>query len=127
MLSGIPMRFEEGETIFSQGDPAADMYLIRSGSVRIVRETDEGHFDLARLEEGEFFGEMALFAPGPRSATAIAEGPVEVEVVDRATFLQAVEDPLVRQILQKMSERLRLMDAAFTMALGTQPPPTEQP
>ena len=127
MLTGIPTTLQDGEIIFAQGNPAADMYLIVSGHVRIVRETGDEQFELARLGKGEFFGEMALFAPGPRSATAIAQGQMEVEVVDRTAFMAAVEDPVVRQILAKMSERLRLMDAAFAEALQAQEFPTKQP
>ena len=127
MLSGIPTTFQDGEVIFTQEDPAADMYLILSGHVRIVRETTDGQFELARLGKGEFFGEMALVAPGPRSATAIAQGPVEVEVLDRTAFMAAIEDPVLRQILARMSERLRLMDTAFAVALQAQEFTTERP
>ena len=125
MLRGIPAEYEDGEVIFSQDDPAADMYLITSGHVRIIRHGEHGEFELAKLGAGEFFGEMALFAPGPRSATARAQGTVEVEVVDRSAFIDSVEDPIVRQILQKMSERLRLMDTAFAVALQASEYPTE--
>jgi len=127
MLTGIPTTFQDGEIIFAQNNPAADMYLIVSGHVRIVRETGDEQFELAKLSKGEFFGEMALFAPGPRSATAVAQGLVEVEVVDRTAFMAAIEDPVIRQILAKMSERLRLIDAAFTVALQAQEFSTEQP
>ena len=127
MLAGIPTTFQDGEVIFAQDDPAADMYLIVTGHVRIVRETQDGQFELAKLGIGEFFGEMALFAPGPRSASAVAQGPVEVEVVDRTAFMAAVENPVVRQILAKLSERLRLMDAAFSVALQAQEFSTERP
>ena len=91
MLSGIPAEFDDGHVFFAQGDPAADLYVIRSGHVRIVRTTEQGEMiELATLSDGDVFGEMSLFAPGPRSATAVADGPVEIEVIDRATFLATV-------------------------------------
>lgn len=109
MLTGIPMTFDDGAVIFEQGAAAADMYLIRAGRVRIVRSGIEGPaVQLALLDEGDFFGEIALFDPGPRTATAIAVGTVQVEAIDRPTFLAALErDESVREIVAEMSQRIR--------------------
>ena len=125
MLSGIPSTHPDGHIFFSQGDSAADLYLVRKGMVRIVRSTEAGEIvELATLGEGDVFGEMGLFAPGPRSATAVADGEVEIEVIDRPTFLAAVNEPVVLQILEKMSERLRRMDEILeTSGAAEDPPP----
>ena len=54
MLSGIPASFDDGHVFFSQDAPAADLYIIRSGHVRIVRTTDQGEMiELATLGPGE--------------------------------------------------------------------------
>ncbi|MHB9002680.1 MAG: Crp/Fnr family transcriptional regulator [Coriobacteriia bacterium] len=105
MLEGIPCTYADGEVIFSQGDPAADMYV--SGLVRIERERGGESVELAMLGPGEFFGEMGLFAPGPRIAGAIAVGEVGVEVIDLATFKTAVPEPTVWRMLSRLSERVR--------------------
>ena len=59
--------------IFRQGDRGDKMYLVTSGIIEIWKT--EGHdikgSRLARLKQGEIFGEMALFDKEPRSATAI--------------------------------------------------------
>jgi CRP-like cAMP-binding protein len=124
MLTGIPASFDDGHVFFSQGDPAADLYIIRRGRVRIVRTTAQGELiELATLGTGDVFGEMGLFSPGPRSATAVSEGPVEIEVVDRATFIQAVDDPVVLQILERMSERLRHMAETLGALPDVEDPP----
>jgi len=62
--------YRAGEVIFYEGDPAAGMYIIESGSVKVVFE--ETQQVLAELNEGEFFGELALLDDSPRSATLIA-------------------------------------------------------
>ena len=124
MLSGIPASFDDGHVFFAQGAPAADLYIIRSGSVRIVRTTAQGEIvELATLGAGDVFGEMGLFAPGPRSATAVADGSVEIEVVDRAAFVAAIDDPVVLRILEMMSERLRHMDEMLGSMPGVDDPP----
>jgi CRP/FNR family transcriptional regulator, cyclic AMP receptor protein len=68
--------FESGQSIFRQGDIGSGMYLIQSGRVRILAEDLlRGETQLAILEPGQVFGEMALFDHSPRSATAVAQGP----------------------------------------------------
>ena len=110
MFDGIPSTYEDGQVIFEQGDAAADMYVIRSGGVRITRNSPNGNVTLADLEPGDFFGEMALFEPGARSATATAVGITEVEAVDRGTFIEAVGSPVVWEIGRKLSRRIRKVD-----------------
>lgn len=116
MLQGIPFAYADSQVIFTQGDPAADMYVIVSGLVRIERESCGESVELAMLGPGEFFGEMGLFAPGPRTAGATAVGDVEVEVIDLATFKTAVPEPMVWRMLSRLSEHVRQaydsMDAA---------------
>lgn len=107
MLNGIPVRFSDGETIFAQGAGAADLFIIRSGRVRILRNSAGVESVLAELGDGDFFGEMALFKPGPRSAAAIAVGAVELEAVDRLTFLSAMDEPEVQGMLAEMARRIR--------------------
>lgn len=65
------------------------------------------------LGEGDVFGEMALFERQPRSAAVRALGDVRALTVDKKTFLRQVhEDPsLAFRILQKMSRRIRELDA----------------
>ncbi len=67
--------FESGESVFRQGDVGSGMYLIQSGRVRILAEDHlRGETQLAILEPGQLFGEMALFDHSPRSASAVAQG-----------------------------------------------------
>ncbi len=107
MLMGLPVTYQPGDVIFRQGDAAADLYVIRSGSVRITRTSGSVTEVLAELGSGDFFGEMAIFDPGPRSATATAVGAVELEAVDRPTFVSAMDEPEVQAMLAEMARRIR--------------------
>ena len=60
--------FKAGETIFSQGDQGAGAILVLEGGVRVMANKTE----LAVLEPGDFFGEIALAAPERRTADATA-------------------------------------------------------
>lgn len=63
-------KFQEGETIFEEGDRPQKFYILIAGEVSIF-QTIPGKktFELARLQEGDFFGEMSLLDGFPRSAT----------------------------------------------------------
>ena len=68
--------FSPGELIVRQGDTGDSLYIIASGLVKVTkREKDSTSHELARLQTGDYFGEMSLLGGQPRSAdiTAITD------------------------------------------------------
>ena len=65
--------YEADEVLFRQGNPGVGMFIIQSGAIDIVY--DPTGDTLATLEDGDFFGELALLNETPRSASAIAREP----------------------------------------------------
>ena len=67
-------RYRRNETIFHQGDPGDALYIVESGSVKVVLPSPEGEDAaiIATLDRGSFFGELALLDGADHSATAIA-------------------------------------------------------
>lgn len=61
--------YKLGEVVFRQGDPADAMFVVYSGKVRVLRETDGQQLPLNTLFAGEHFGERALVSRQKRSAT----------------------------------------------------------
>ncbi len=106
-------RYSDGQVIVRQGDRGDEMYVVRSGKVRIYRDSDGDQTTLAVLEPGAYFGEMALFDSQPRMATAAAHGDTEVRVVTKAEFDRLACDPLVRQMLSAAAMRLRELTKEF--------------
>jgi len=104
--------YNSGEIIVRQGDVGECMYFIQSGKVEVFRESDGKDVKLAELGQGEFFGEMALFEKGIRSATVRPLGEVRVLSVEKRLFLRKIhEDPaLAFRIMQKMSNRILELD-----------------
>jgi len=116
-------RFEPGEIIFREGDPADYAYLIHSGRVEILKETGAGALTLAMLEDGDMFGEMGVLDATDRSATARAVEPVTASVIDHAAMLAMFvcrpRDSLA--VLRALIKRLRAMNrwiAAVVPAAG---------
>ncbi len=83
------MSLAPGEMAFSHGDEGDEIYLVRSGSVRILLPLDRGKFHhLATIGSGDFFGEIAFLDKGKRSADVEAKVPTELYVLSRARFNQ---------------------------------------
>jgi CRP-like cAMP-binding protein len=102
--------FGDGDVIFEEGSAGKHMYVIVSGSVRIVKKSEGEDAVIAALGKGELFGEMALVDSLPRSASAIAVGDdTSVVEIDHAQFAYLVgqQPAFALIILKALSLRLR--------------------
>jgi CRP-like cAMP-binding protein len=79
-----------GDRIITQGTVGDAFYVICEGAVRVVREDDGQVRELARLENGSFFGEMALLSGAPRTAS--------VESADEDTQLLEISAPMLAEL-----------------------------
>jgi pSer/pThr/pTyr-binding forkhead associated (FHA) protein len=111
--SEFVVRFEAGTEIFHEGDPGDAMFIIKSGTVEIVREADGGRVPVAVLDEGDFFGEMSILENEPRMASARAVTGCDLLRIDSSTFDQMVrQNPEIPiRMLRKLSRRLRQVAA----------------
>ena len=64
--------YKTNETIFEYGTPGLGMYIVMSGSVKIIGPPSDEELVFAELHAGDFFGEMSLIDFIERSATAVA-------------------------------------------------------
>ena len=69
----IPVDLPRGNVLFNEGDPGDRLYVIDEGKIKLGATSSDGRETLlAILGPGEMFGELSLFDPGPRNATAVA-------------------------------------------------------
>ena len=94
-------KFSRGEVVFHEGDPGDTLHLVDRGHVAVRVTTPLG--DMATLRiigPGEYFGELALVSPAPRSATVTALEPTETLVLHRDQINRVrLEHPDVEQAL----------------------------
>lgn len=81
--------FSQGDVICKEDEAGGALYLISSGSVAVEKKAfqeEEGSKVVARLEMGEFFGEMAFLQGVPHSATVVAQEPTTILMFSRAAL-----------------------------------------
>ncbi len=82
-----PHLFAPGDVVVGEGDPGDSLFLIASGSVRILILGGHGQpFDIRRLDAGDFFGEVAVLSGRPRSATVVAATPCQALEIGRTAL-----------------------------------------
>jgi CRP-like cAMP-binding protein len=111
--------YAAGEILFREGDPSDLVYRVKSGRVAIIKERPNAPLVLGRVREGEFLGEMGVVEDQPRSATAKAETPVEVEVFEADAFMKLVceDSALALNLIRRLSMRLRNLDSHIARLL----------
>ena len=110
--SKVPVWYlKPGETIFKEGEPAKELYVIQSGEVEI----QVGNRLLDTLEANDIFGEMALIDSAPRSATAIAKTEVALVPISKKDFLTLVgrAPTFALDVMGMLTRRLRAANKAI--------------
>ena len=105
------VRADGGKVLTRQGGLGEEFLIIVDGSARVERDGKS----IARLDAGDFFGEMSLIDGKPRSATVIAQTPITLLVVDSRSFRSLLEGVpgLRKKISVSLCERLRKADAGL--------------
>ena len=100
---------EAGTVLTKQGGLGLEFLLILEGSARVERDGTV----IARLDPGDFFGEMSLIDGMPRSASVIAESPSVLLVIEARSFRSLLDSVpgLQKKLLITLSARLRAADA----------------
>jgi small-conductance mechanosensitive channel len=109
MLAQAAVRhiFAPGETVIRAGDPGSSMFVVHSGRVRVQVNENGKPRAVATLNEGDFFGEMALFTGEPRTANVVALEETEVLEIGHAAMKRVFDTnpDLVESLSFIMSER----------------------
>ena len=119
-------RLERGDVLFHEGDQGDRLYVIGEGKVKLGRTRSDGRENLlAILGPGEMFGELSLFDPGPRSATATAVTETQLVALGHEDLQRLLDGRPERRhgLLAPLARRLRrtndvLADLVFSDVPG---------
>ena len=114
LLEGIAreISLRPGEVLFEQGDEGDALFAIVDGALEIsVTSVDGRKLALDKATAGDLLGEIALFDPGPRTATVAAIGATTVLKIKNADMITAIRGApdLAVDMIRLAGERMRYM------------------
>ena len=98
-----PVGVKAGKVLTKEGDAGREFMIIASGTATVRRKGRK----ITTLGPGDFFGELALLAGVPRTATVIAETDMVVEALNRAEFATLLDESpsIARKVLSAVAKR----------------------
>ncbi|MBI2306344.1 MAG: Crp/Fnr family transcriptional regulator [Rhodocyclales bacterium] len=111
--AATPRKVGRGTAIVRAGDVTDSLYILISGSARVLNSDEEGReVILCILGPGDFFGEMGLIDGSPRSADVVAAEACELLVISKTDFLCCLQEnfEIALNIMKCLVVRLRDAD-----------------
>jgi len=107
---------KKGQQLFKDGDEASSAYVVAAGCIGIFRKVDGQTSPVARIRNGEFFGEMAILDGSKRRATAVALEDTTLSLVSREHMEEKMEgtDKLIQTIMLSAVHNLRAAHDTYT-------------
>lgn len=102
--------YRRGEEIFREGTPGDRLYVVGAGKVKLGHTAPDGREHLlAILGPGEILGEVSLYDPGPRTATATALAKTVVVELQHTDLLRVLDarPEISQHLLRSLAIRLR--------------------
>lgn len=99
-----PVEVKAGKELTREGEPGREFMIIASGTATVSRDGRK----VATLGPGDFFGELAVLAGVPRTATVTADTDMVVEAMNRMEFSSLLDESpsLAKTILLGAVKRL---------------------
>jgi CRP-like cAMP-binding protein len=108
-MSAYHQDYEAGQLVILEGEPAAGLYVIQSGGLKVSKIALDGREQtLQLLDEREVFNAVSVFTGALNQATVTALEPTRLWVIDRNRMLELLDSnpPLARLIIQDLAGRV---------------------
>lgn len=105
----VTERHPEAVTILAEGGEADRFHLLVRGTVEVTKRSSAGTpIPVATLQDGDFFGEIALLDGGTRTASVRTRTPCLLLALDREQFLNLLQaNPEMRSAFERVAEARR--------------------
>lgn len=111
------VRLAKGDTLFHEGEPGDSLYVVEEGKLKLKTTSSDGRDTLlAVIGAGEMIGELSLFDPGPRTATATALTETTLRGLghDALRPWLAGRPEVAEPLLRALAQRLRRTNEAMS-------------
>lgn len=97
--------YGEGDVVVEQDSHGARLFVIQAGTAKVVRNGRTR----TTLGPGNYFGELAVLDGGPRTASVVAAGPLELWSIAAFNFraLVSAHPKIAVKMLDHLATRLR--------------------
>jgi CRP/FNR family cyclic AMP-dependent transcriptional regulator len=115
----------KGEILFNEGEPGDSLYIVLSGKLKIGRRAGDGRQNLiAVMGPSDMLGELSLFDPGPRTATATAVVDSRLARLRKQALRPWLSNrpEISEQLLRVLARRLRRTNDALADLIFTDVP-----
>lgn len=116
-------KYARGEGVLKDGEPGASLFAVKSGEFRAFMGEGLNAVELARFQEGDSFGEVALIDHGPRSASVEALTDGELIELDAQAFREllaysaALKCKLLENLARDLAAKLRHTNDTLALLL----------
>ena len=117
--------YSRGETVFSEGEQGDTLYIVLTGKVKVGRRAADGRENmLSVMGPSDMFGELSLFDPGPRTATATVLTDARLASLAHSDLRPWISDrpEIAEQLLRVLARRLRRTNDALADLIFTDVP-----
>ncbi len=117
--------YSRGETVFTEGEQGDTLYIVLTGKVKVGRRAADGRENmLSVMGPSDMFGELSLFDPGPRTATATVLTDARLASLAHTSLRPWINDrpEIAEQLLRVLARRLRRTNDALADLIFTDVP-----
>jgi len=108
-----------GEVLVTQGKNSDGLYVVLHGGVKVVKTVDEKEVELARLQEGDVFGEMSLLTRKPATATVTTLSNTILLKLPRENFQELIlTHPQILEMVSDLTEQRKSNTLAVLSGQG---------
>lgn len=120
-----PLHIEPGTEVLREGKEDLSMFVVLSGELEVLKRVGSSKraIRVALLGPGDWFGELSLLDPQPRSASVRALAPSTLLVMDTQQIQSLIYDQniadyaaFMTNIARALARRLRVTSGILTQA-----------
>ena len=117
--------YTRGEQVFEEGEQGDTLFIVIRGKIKIGRRATDGRENmLSLMGPSDMFGELSLFDPGPRTATAAVLTDARLASLAHTALRPWIKDrpEIAEQLLRVLARRLRRTNDALADLIFTDVP-----
>ena len=117
--------YTRGEQVFTEGEQGDTLFIVLTGKIKIGRRAADGRENmLSVMGPSDMFGELSLFDPGPRTATATVVTEARLAHLAHTSLRPWISDrpEIAEQLLRVLARRLRRTNDALADLIFTDVP-----